>query len=121
LDRALLYKMVVCHCRSSWSYWEDTYSVIVFLVHLEPMNLLYLKFLHANAVVPIPMNGSQVVMSGYMPCSLMHISGSLTGNGEGWSDLTFGQLQIIDRKIEFSYRPKALSKFAQWYKPKYEW
>jgi len=34
--------------------------------------------------------------------------------------LTFGQLQIIDRKIEFSYRPKALSKFAQWYKPKYE-
>jgi hypothetical protein len=85
------------------------------------MNLLYLKFLHANAVVPIPMNGSQVVMSGYMPWSLMHISGSLTGNGEGWSDLTFGQLQIIDRKIEFSHRPKALSNFAQWYKPKYEW
>jgi len=83
LDRALLYKMVVCHCRSSWSYWEDTYSVIVFLVHLEPMNLLYLKFLHANAVVPIPMNGSQVVISGYMLCSLLYISGSLTRNGEG--------------------------------------
>jgi len=73
------------------------------------MNLLIPKFLHAIAVVPIPMNGSQVVISGFMLCSLMHISGSLTGNGEGWSNLTFGQLQMIDRKIEFSHRSKALN------------
>jgi XTP/dITP diphosphohydrolase len=35
------------------------------------------------------------------------------------SSLTFGQLQMIDRKIEFSHRSKALGKFAEWYKQKY--
>ena len=30
-------------------------------------------------------------------------------------DITFGQLQIQNRKIEVSHRAKALEKFVQWY------
>jgi XTP/dITP diphosphohydrolase len=56
------------------------------------------------------------------------VSYNITEGGWGYdpifipdgSSLTFGQLQMIDRKIEFSHRSKALSKFAQWYKQKYE-
>jgi XTP/dITP diphosphohydrolase len=52
------------------------------------------------------------------------ISHNLTEGGWGYdpifipkgSDLTFGQLQIRNRKIDFSHRTKALNKFAKWYK-----
>ena len=36
------------------------------------------------------------------------------------SNLTFGQLQMIGRKKEFSHRSQALNKFAKWYKQRYE-
>ena len=36
------------------------------------------------------------------------------------SDLTFGQLQILNRKTEFSHRAKALNRFAQWYNQNYK-
>lgn len=36
------------------------------------------------------------------------------------SDLTFGQLQILNRKTEFSHRAKALKRFAQWYNQNYK-
>ena len=51
------------------------------------------------------------------------ISHKITDGGWGFdpifipngADLTFGQLQLLDRKIEFSHRSKALDKFAKWY------
>ena len=36
------------------------------------------------------------------------------------SDLTYGQLQMLNRKTEFSHRAKALNRFAQWYNQNYE-
>jgi XTP/dITP diphosphohydrolase len=36
------------------------------------------------------------------------------------SDLTFGQLQVLNRKTEFSHRAKALNRFAQWYNQNYK-
>jgi XTP/dITP diphosphohydrolase len=55
------------------------------------------------------------------------ISHRITEGGWGYdpifiprgSDLTFGQLQIRNRKIDFSHRTKALNQFAKWYKHKY--
>ena len=56
------------------------------------------------------------------------ISHNITEGGWGYdpifipngSNLTFGQLQMIGRKKEFSHRSQALNKFAQWYKQRYE-
>jgi XTP/dITP diphosphohydrolase len=36
------------------------------------------------------------------------------------SDLTYGQLQMLNRKTEFSHRAKALNRFAQWYNQNYK-
>jgi XTP/dITP diphosphohydrolase len=36
------------------------------------------------------------------------------------SDLTYGQLQMLNRKTEFSHRTKALNRFAQWYNQNYK-
>jgi XTP/dITP diphosphohydrolase len=55
------------------------------------------------------------------------ISYKITEGGWGYdpifvprgSVLTFGQLQIRNRKIGFSHRTKALSQFAKWYQNKY--
>ena len=55
------------------------------------------------------------------------ISHRITEGGWGYdpifiptgSDLTFGQLQIRNRKIGFSHRTKALKRFAKWYKHNY--
>ena len=55
------------------------------------------------------------------------ISNRITAGGWGYdpifiptgSHLTFGQLQIRNRKIEFSHRTKALKQFAKWYKNSY--
>jgi XTP/dITP diphosphohydrolase len=54
------------------------------------------------------------------------ISDKITEGGWGYDpifipvgfDITFGQLQIQNRKIEVSHRAKALEKFAQWYNTK---
>lgn len=56
------------------------------------------------------------------------ISHNITEGGWGYdpifipdgSNLTFGQLQMIGRKKEFSHRSQALNKFAKWYKHRYE-
>ena len=52
------------------------------------------------------------------------ISHRITQGGWGYdpifipteSDLTFGQLQIRNRKIDFSHRTNAINQFAKWYK-----
>ena len=41
------------------------------------------NLMDANAVEPIPMNGSSTTLHLFTPCSLMHISGSLLGKVEG--------------------------------------
>ena len=55
------------------------------------------------------------------------ISDRITEGGWGYDpifiptgfDLTFGQLEIRNRKTDFSHRTKALNQFAKWYKHKY--
>jgi XTP/dITP diphosphohydrolase len=53
-----------------------------------------------------------------------HISNKITNGGWGYdpifipngSDTTYGQLQLENRKTEFSHRRKSLEKFRRWYK-----
>ena len=53
----------------------------------KPMKL-HPSFFAANVVVPSPRNGSKANELELTPCSLMHISGSSTGN-EAWCGLSF--------------------------------
>src|SRR5438876_963928 len=68
---------------------------------------------HATRVVPVPIKGSRTTKSSRSPCSLIHHSGSFTGNIAGWCPfslfaeiVSYGMKSVFPRHRRLPFLPR---------------